>query len=295
MPASIQRSTARDAVGQRGDRPPAQVALGPPDGQGAAQQLAGPGRGEHRLDRRPAAAPMTAASSSTLTSRPVPMFQVPGRPRVGRGQEGRHRVPDVDVVAGLLPVAEDGRPLAGQDARAEDRDDARLAGRDPGGGRTRWTGAARRARCRAAGCTGRRTARRSAWPPRRATPAAAARPPATGSARPCRTGRRRWSRTAPARRPPGPPPARSPCRRRWPRRPRPGRPRWPARRSARPGGTPVRAQLADDGGQRAGRGDAQLVQVPRPRAAARAGPPTGRRPPRPRPPGRAGHRSGASR
>ncbi len=50
----------------------------------------------------------------------------PRRRRVGRGDQRRDYVVDVDVVAGLGPVAVDGRPFSSQQLAAEDRDHPRL-------------------------------------------------------------------------------------------------------------------------------------------------------------------------
>src|SRR5580698_2033374 len=114
------------AVAQPGDRAPAQVALGPPDGQGAALELARPARRERRLDRAAGGSadhPCQVQDADLLAGADVPGT---GAAPVGGEQERRDRVPDVDVVAGLAAVAVDDGALAGQEPGAEDRDDPRL-------------------------------------------------------------------------------------------------------------------------------------------------------------------------
>src|SRR5262249_38064576 len=104
-----------DAVGQRGSGPPAQVSPGPIDGERAALQLAASGRRQRVLDR-------PAGNSADHGSQVEHAYlhagaDVPGpwpAPVGGREERG-DGIADVDIVAGLGAVAEDGGTTAGQD------------------------------------------------------------------------------------------------------------------------------------------------------------------------------------
>ena len=92
-------------------RPPAELALGEGDVEDAAQHVPGAGRRVRRLGLDAGHAP--AASKSSFTDVSVAGADVEDAAvAAGRRQHGRDDVADVDVVAGLLAVAEDRHALA---------------------------------------------------------------------------------------------------------------------------------------------------------------------------------------
>src|SRR5215472_1662336 len=108
------------ALGQRSRNGPAEIALGAFGGQRPAEQLAGAGRSEHRVD---GPAGYLADHLDQLQDADLdPAADVPGTwpSAVGSGQERPDGVADIDIVPGLAPVAIDSGTLAGQRLRAED-------------------------------------------------------------------------------------------------------------------------------------------------------------------------------
>src|SRR5258708_14695285 len=118
-----------DAVGQHGPGLPAEVSPGPVNRERAALQLTGPGRRQRVLGRPAGNLPdhRNQVEHADLSAG----ADVPGpRPALVCGREERgDSIADVDVVAGLGDIADDGRTTAGQELRAENSDDPPLARR----------------------------------------------------------------------------------------------------------------------------------------------------------------------
>src|SRR5258707_12613499 len=118
-----------DAVGQHGPGLPAEVSPGPVNRERAGLQLSGHGRRQRVLGRPAGNLPdhRNQVEHADLSAG----ADVPGpRPALVCGREERgDSIADVDVVAGLGAIAEDGRTTAGQGLRAEDWDGASPAGR----------------------------------------------------------------------------------------------------------------------------------------------------------------------
>ena len=175
------------SLAELGPRLPAEVDARPLGVEGAALELAGPGRAwKSTRGSTPARSPMTRASSFTEISLAGPDVEHEAAAAVGGTDEGVDDVVDVDEVAGLLAVAEDGHRLAAEQACRRRSPPRRPRRGGPGAARRRWPAPGRRTRGSAA--PGRR--RDSRWPPsstrRRARGAGGG---ATPSTRERRTGR----------------------------------------------------------------------------------------------------------
>src|SRR6476619_2221758 len=118
------------SFGDRGLRPPAELALGSACVERDALNLARAGWGELGLEVLGAVdLGKPGGELEHVGLDPAADVDRSARLRLGCGKCGRNHVPYIYVVAGLLAVAEHGRPSAGAQATAEDRDHARLAER----------------------------------------------------------------------------------------------------------------------------------------------------------------------